>query len=293
MKIAIIGAGLSGSILYRHLKEKHAVTIFEKSRGAGGRLSTKYVDEYFIDHGTPFFKTSDLNFKTFSQNQERQNILRFEDDYFYPQNGTNKICSSLINKNDLKTNQRILKADYTDDKWNLYSDKNEKFSGFDKLIITTPAPQILQMDIPLNENIKSKLESVNYNSIFTIISYGKEKLNLKKFNFFEKLIDNSKKYNYKDFKSYVFHSSFEFANSNNNQTKEEILQKLFDSQILNKNDFKENRIIPHLWKYAIVKDGLEDEYLYYKNLAFCGDYFKDKNLESSYNSSLNLLKEFE
>ena len=55
MKIAIIGAGFSGCNLYDNLKlQFEDITIFEKSRGVGGRLSTKYIDDKFIDHGTPF-----------------------------------------------------------------------------------------------------------------------------------------------------------------------------------------------------------------------------------------------
>ena len=46
MKIAIIGAGFSGCNLYNNLKDKYEnITIFEKSRGVGGRLSTKYIEE--------------------------------------------------------------------------------------------------------------------------------------------------------------------------------------------------------------------------------------------------------
>ena len=44
--IAIIGAGFSGCNLYNNLKEKYEnITIFEKSRGVGGRLSTKYIED--------------------------------------------------------------------------------------------------------------------------------------------------------------------------------------------------------------------------------------------------------
>ena len=40
--IAIIGAGISGLIAARNLIQKHNVTIFDKSRGVGGRMSTRY-----------------------------------------------------------------------------------------------------------------------------------------------------------------------------------------------------------------------------------------------------------
>jgi predicted NAD/FAD-dependent oxidoreductase len=43
-RIAIIGAGLSGLILARALSQHASVNVFEKARGVGGRMSTRYAD---------------------------------------------------------------------------------------------------------------------------------------------------------------------------------------------------------------------------------------------------------
>ena len=40
-KIAIIGAGLSGLTAATQLREHAEVTVFEKSRGPGGRMETR------------------------------------------------------------------------------------------------------------------------------------------------------------------------------------------------------------------------------------------------------------
>lgn len=39
-RIAIIGAGLSGLVLARQLASNADITVFEKARGVGGRMST-------------------------------------------------------------------------------------------------------------------------------------------------------------------------------------------------------------------------------------------------------------
>ena len=54
-KLAIIGSGLSGLTLANHLKDEFDVTVFEKSRGVGGRLATRRVDTYAFDHGAQYF----------------------------------------------------------------------------------------------------------------------------------------------------------------------------------------------------------------------------------------------
>ncbi len=54
-KIAIIGAGISGLILAQRLKDHADIVVYEKARGVGGRMSTRYADPFYFDHGTQFF----------------------------------------------------------------------------------------------------------------------------------------------------------------------------------------------------------------------------------------------
>jgi predicted NAD/FAD-dependent oxidoreductase len=55
VRIAIVGAGLSGLACAQALARADAkVTVFEKSRGLGGRLATRRVEEAAFDHGAQF-----------------------------------------------------------------------------------------------------------------------------------------------------------------------------------------------------------------------------------------------
>jgi predicted NAD/FAD-dependent oxidoreductase len=66
MKIAIIGAGIAGLSAGQALAKKgHEVHVYEKSRGVGGRMATRYTDEtgvYRFDHGIGFFSTQSEEF---------------------------------------------------------------------------------------------------------------------------------------------------------------------------------------------------------------------------------------
>ncbi len=53
--IAVIGAGLAGLTLARMLQGQAEVTIFEKSRGPGGRMAHRRRGAFDADHGAQYF----------------------------------------------------------------------------------------------------------------------------------------------------------------------------------------------------------------------------------------------
>jgi len=56
-EIAIVGAGMAGLAAGRALAAAgHAVRVYEKSRGVGGRLATRRVDGFSFDHGAQYFR---------------------------------------------------------------------------------------------------------------------------------------------------------------------------------------------------------------------------------------------
>ena len=74
MKIAIIGAGISGLSAARCLAEAgHSVELFDKARGPGGRLaSRRRVEGTTIDHGTWGFDAHDEDFRAALHGWEQQ-----------------------------------------------------------------------------------------------------------------------------------------------------------------------------------------------------------------------------
>ena len=62
--IAIIGVGMAGVVCARTLRQAgHNVTLFEKSRGLGGRMATRSSAFGSFDHGTQYFTVRDPRFE--------------------------------------------------------------------------------------------------------------------------------------------------------------------------------------------------------------------------------------
>ena len=294
MKIAIIGAGFSGCNLYNNLKEKYEdITIFEKSRGVGGRLSTKYIEDKFIDHGTSSLIPITDDLKFFCLDLAKNGVLKAKYDQFIPNNGINSICKFLIDEKDLLVNTKIIKAQNSNNKWFLEDEHHKIYEDFDLLFITIPAPQILEMQIELQDDFKQKLSHIKYDSVFSLILYSNENLKLDEKKIYENvdvsdIINNSKKYLYKDFSSYIIHSTKEFANCLNHKNKDEIYELFlenFEEEL--QDELKNFTTIEHFWKYANAKNSLDMPYFLNeeKNLGICGDYFNHNNMEAALSSS--------
>lgn len=82
LRVAVVGAGIAGATCARALADAgHAVQVFDKSRGVGGRMSTRRVtldgaDAVLgLDHGTPCFAATGIDFVDFVEQGQRAGLL--------------------------------------------------------------------------------------------------------------------------------------------------------------------------------------------------------------------------
>ena len=65
LHVAVVGAGMAGVVCARTLVQAgHRVTLLEKSRGLGGRMSTRHTEFGGFDHGSQYFTVRDARFET-------------------------------------------------------------------------------------------------------------------------------------------------------------------------------------------------------------------------------------
>ena len=76
-KVAVIGAGIAGLSCSTTLKNAgFQVTIFEKSRGVSGRLSTRVTENWQCDHGAQYFTARDPLFYTEVERWKSANVAQ-------------------------------------------------------------------------------------------------------------------------------------------------------------------------------------------------------------------------
>ena len=170
---AVIGAGMAGVACARTLLQAgHRVTLFEKSRGAGGRMATRASPFGTFDHGAQYFTVRDPRFeralqtvtglcKPWSANSVRlldsqgqivADDLPAQEAHWVPTPGMNALVSRWVEplrqqgQVELQTRVRHLDRDALNPhQWQLHTEgagaSEHVYGGFDGLLLAIPAEQ--------------------------------------------------------------------------------------------------------------------------------------------------------
>jgi predicted NAD/FAD-dependent oxidoreductase len=186
-KIAIIGAGLSGILAARHLSANAEVTIFEKSRGLGGRMSTRRAEPYFFDHGAQYFKAKSADFREFlAPLVQSGHVARwtprqvrfdasgtaepFEDgaEMFVAVPAMNALCKHLGAALTIETATRVASMAREGAQWTLALESGETVQGFDWVLSTAPAEQSQKL-MPADFAERQLLHAARMSGCFTLM----------------------------------------------------------------------------------------------------------------------------
>jgi renalase len=160
-QIAIIGAGIAG-LRAAHLLQPYAhVTLFEKARGVGGRMSTRRAEPYAFNHGAQYFTARSDTFQQFlAPLIARGLIARWnarcvtydgtslvaEEDWasapprYVALPGMNQLAKHMAQGLDVQLCTQIARMAHRNG-WHLYDDSDTHLGTFDWVIVTAPAPQ--------------------------------------------------------------------------------------------------------------------------------------------------------
>lgn len=162
-RIAIIGAGLAGLACADMLRQRGSnlsdLAIFEKSRGIGGRMATRYIGDYEFDHGAQYFTTGTDRFANRMESfLEAGTVARWpveiatiggasarKTDRYVSAPRMNTLCKALADPFEVKLQTRILSVNRENNAWYLADEENIAYGPFDYVVSAMPAPQMLDV----------------------------------------------------------------------------------------------------------------------------------------------------
>lgn len=163
--IAIIGAGLAGLTLARRLAPLASVTLFEKSRGLGGRMANRRRGDFAFDHGAQYFTARSEGFKavvtkalaagslatwpeavpTLGRSGERKPDPRAGETRYVGAPGMTGLANHLASGLDIRKQTKVAALASEDGRWRLRDADQGDLGLFDLVLSTAPAPQTARL----------------------------------------------------------------------------------------------------------------------------------------------------
>ena len=314
LQVAIIGAGIAGLSAARCLINNGAeVKLFEKSRGPGGRMATRRVDNFAFDHGAQYFTVRDERFHSQVSSwlqegivQQWQGKIGAVSKGIYEERTvstaryvgaprmsavTRRMASGL----DILYNTRILKTSYHAGHWHLNTENQEEFGRFDALVITTPPPQALPF-LDSSPSLLEQIKQVNMQPCWAVMASFNTSLAIPFDGIFIKdnplswASRNNSKPGRPEAESWILHASPDWSTVHLESDADHILERLLSAfeeatgQEIPKPIFAK----AHRWRYALAKNPIEVECLWdgEKNRAVCGDWCNNSRVEGAYLSGV-------
>ena len=167
-RVAVIGAGLAGLSCARHLQQQGLeVRLFEKSRGAAGRMSTRRGEGWQCDHGAQYFTARDPDFRAEVARWQALGVaavwqprlevfgaadLHTPDETLERFVGTPRMTAparSLALTLDLRLQSTVQRVERCPDGWRLSTAEQGLLDeAFDALVLAVPAPQAVPLLAP-------------------------------------------------------------------------------------------------------------------------------------------------
>jgi len=161
VRIAVIGAGIAGLCCARELARTDVdVTVFERSRGLGGRLATRRTGELAFDHGAQFLTARGRPFSRYVETAIRSECARawrpriledqrqFDapiDDWLVGTPGMSSVVRPLARGLRVRTGVRVRELLRGRKGWELDTDAGRLPGAFDAVAVAVPAPGALTL----------------------------------------------------------------------------------------------------------------------------------------------------
>ena len=158
-KIAIIGAGMAGLRIAQRLRDVARIEVFEKSRGLGGRMSTRRADPYQFDHGAQYFTAHGAGFREFLRPYENAGVVQkwaprltrlnttdpepliWQAPRYVAAPGMTALCKAMAEDVRIHRATRVKSLSRNNGQWSISCEDGSAHQGYDWVLSTAPSVQ--------------------------------------------------------------------------------------------------------------------------------------------------------
>ncbi|MGF2734859.1 NAD(P)/FAD-dependent oxidoreductase [Marinobacter sp. DUT-1] len=319
---AVIGSGIAGLTAAILLKEQgQSVTVFEKSRGPGGRLAAKRVPGSSADIGAQYFTARNpafLDFLTryagdssftswqgrlvFQHRDGRREPFPEEERYVGTPRMT-AISRALSAHVELVTETRIERMTRKDSQWELVDTGGNMVGRFDRVVVTAPPAQAVDlMQASGLEEVAGRLEQ----SVSTVapcwavaahfshpLDPGFDGIRCQHPVLYWVANNSSKPGREDSGQWWVLHGNAEWTRAHVDASPEKVGAELVTAfRELIGSDARPDDLVPHRWLYARAEGENFPGHLWFEQLGIglAGDWLDGGRVEGAFNSASGLVK---
>lgn len=316
--VGVIGAGISGLTCARILADQGVpVTVFEKSRGVGGRMATRRTETgVSFDHGAQYFTVHDERFESSVNSWQHAGLVQrwggrivslrgqnAEHDKssttrFVACPGMNAICRYLAEGLDVRTNTRVTPPTRAQGKWLVFDEAGNGLGSFDVVVVSAPAAQAAQL-LEGSPQLARRASSVRTVGCWALMVQFPARLELDYDGAF--VLDSplswiarnsSKSGRNPDMETWILHASADWSQCHLEEPSEAIQEWLLDAfrGATGLHATSPSNVVAHRWRYALHTEPLPDRYLFDAdlNIGACGDWCSGPRVEGAFLSGAAL-----
>ncbi len=322
-QVAVIGAGISGLFAARTLADHGLpVTVFDKGRGVGGRMSSRQVDgQWCFDHGAQYFTARDPQFLRYVDSWLQQGVVarwpnvtsdpsqkivvlkqgeviekQDAGERFVGSPAMSSVCDHLASDLNIRTQTQIGKIESAKEGLCLMDQAGKLLGTYDRLIVSAPAAQTAELlanypglSLPISKIKMQPCWAVMATFEQTFVSdwaaaFVHDSI-------LTWIARNSTKPNRPaNAEHIVLHASHEWTSSNWDRNGEDIAEELLAAfwQASGISPHAPSQLQAHRWKFAIPIDPPVERCFFDKEfgIAACGDWASGARVEGAFLSGM-------
>lgn len=311
--IAIIGAGIAGITLGRNLSALADVTVFEKSRGLGGRMANRRRDGFTFDHGAQYFTARSPAFKATAEQAVAQGNsgiwpkavhtlkadglvtdTRPPEPRYIGLPAMSGFANGLVDGLEIRKEATVARLAASGNGWVLSDNEDKDLGRFDLVISTAPAPQTIRL-MPETFAGNAALKTVEMSGCFTLMIGVDAPLDL---GFDAARIEDptlswiaveASKPGRSEKTALTIHSRNDWAEANLERDRGEVQAEMLESlkRLLGRDFSTAAWLDLHRWRYANVEQAVGEPFLFDDDLGLgaCGDWCLGNRVEAAAESA--------